>query len=66
MTILAPQPGFKIGVGFEGASASPRWDGVACDSTMIMGEWNTEPDMKEARRVIDSVSEVFNKMKKFA
>lgn len=65
MTILAPQPEFKIGVAFEGASASPRWDGVACGNTMIMGEWSTEPDMKEARRVIDSVSEVFNQMRKY-
>lgn len=65
MTILAPQPEFKIGVAFEGASAAPRWDGVACGNTMIMGEWSTEPDMKEARRVIDSVSEVFTQMKKY-
>jgi len=62
LTILAPQPDLKYGIGFEGFSASPRYDGVTVGNTMIMGDWNTVPDMTESHRVVDGFRGLLDKL----
>lgn len=62
LTILAPQPEMKYGIGFEGFSSTPRYDGVTIGNTMIMGEWSTVPDQKESFRVVDGFRELLDKM----
>jgi glycine/D-amino acid oxidase-like deaminating enzyme len=62
LTILAPQEDLKYGIGFEGFSAAPRYDGVTVGNTMIMGEWSTVPDIKESYRVVDGFRELLGKI----
>lgn len=65
LNILAPQKDLKYSVGLSGASAAPRWDGVAVGNSALYGIWDTEPDMKLAKEMIDNAAEGFAKLQKF-
>lgn len=65
LNILAPQADLRYSVGLSGASAAPRWDGIAVGNSALYGIWDTEPDMKLAKEMIDNAAETFSKLQKF-
>lgn len=62
---LARQKDLKYSVGLSGASATPRRDGVAAGNSALYGIWETRPDMKLAKEIIDNAAEGFAKLQKF-
>jgi len=61
-TVLLPQREVDYLIGARGLSMIPRRDGILLGQTWERGEWSLEPNLTEARRVMEGLTRFFAAM----